>query len=412
MKRIYFSLMIGAVAFTSFGQRNAEPFKEMGTAPGTLLMERVQNWHSPNYSTRALTGWFNYAEELDQLMGNNSSGAFMLLFPDSLVITGQFSDGTTARPQFMHAATMLDPKNMLFSPLTLADPYSIDSLEIGYGYLRNTASSVVDTVRIKFIRHNNALIWALASGNVYQDFEYTQATNSPKASEVLSTHTVLLTESDSSSTLALLGLETLSSPNISPGQRVGISIEFVPGYSYALNDSIDWYNQFYLFSLEEGGAGTDPTYFGPIDANDVNGNMNVSYALPASVRYNQNANGWNGYYIPTWAWQSGYAYENHYISWLVNAPIFNVDELAMSSEVKLFPNPASDRLTVQYTLNGNALLTFTVIDMNGKVVAERQEKQAEGNHEFVMDVTGLPSGNYVLSINSGSATSNHKFLVK
>jgi hypothetical protein len=75
---------------------------------------------------------------------------------------------------------------------------------------------------------------------------------------------------------------------------------------------------FFILSSEEngdgGGAGTDPTIFGI--PSDYTSDMNMSYILDQSVRYNTNANGnWNGYFLPTFAYTTPFAYEHHDIGY-------------------------------------------------------------------------------------------------
>ena len=400
MRKLLSTLLVFAFV-ASYAQQKSTMNAPQNVLGGSVLSNVQTKVPTHLKKNRRDAIWMNYAEELDQLSGGASAGAFMLLFPDTLPIVGEYSDGTTARPQWMHAATMLDPKNMLFNPITPGDAYTLDSMAIAYGYLRNTAASVVDTLVVSIIRENNNLIWTLSSSNqTYQDFIYNSAANAPTSSEVLQSYTVLLDEGDSSSTVNFVELATTGLNQFSAGSRVGVSVEFRPGYTYSLDDSLNLYNQFYLFSYEENGAGTAPNYFGPVDATDLGGNMNCSYSLNYTVRYDLNANGWNGYYLPTWAWQDGYAYENHYIYWLINAPNFNVGENEL--EARVYPNPATDR--VQFEFNGIELgsVDVKVVNMAGQTV---HTATIDAMGTTTMDVAHLESGIYFFHMTSTNGLS-------
>jgi hypothetical protein len=388
MRNLLSTLFVFAFVAGIAQQKNVMNAPRVASGNGTLSGVQTK---MPDHlkKNRRDAVWMNYAEELDQLSGGASAGAFMLLFPDTLPIVGEYTDGTTARPQWMHGATMLDPKNMLFNPITPGDAYTLDSLAIAYAYLRNTDASVVDTAVVSIIRENNSLIWTLSSGNqTYQDFIYTSSSNSPTSSEVLQQYTIPLDEGDSTNTVNFLEFATTGLNQFSAGSRVGVSVEFRPGFSYSLNDSMNLYNLFYLYSYEENGAGTAPNYFGPVDGNDIGGNMNCSYSLNYTVRYDLNANGWNGYYLPTWAWQDGYAYENHYIYWLINAPNFSVSENELAARV--YPNPATDR--VQFDFDGvSGSVDVQVVNMAGQTV-RNESISAMGTSS--MDVSALEAGIY------------------
>ena len=215
--------------------------------------------------------WLNYGLQVDNLLyGNIADPNFLVIFPDTNIILGQYTDGTTARPQFMKAGTMIDPVNMIDPWLTSAHSYKLDSLAIAYAYTRTTASTVVDTLRIDIIKHSAALEYTLSGGETYQDIEYTASTGQVKANNILATYYYYLTENDSSDYVAEILMATPH--NLASSARVGAVVTFKPGYSYTGSDSLHLKNAFYLFTYEEQGENTDPIYLGAPD-------MNVSYVL-------------------------------------------------------------------------------------------------------------------------------------
>jgi hypothetical protein len=65
----------------------------------------------------------------------------------------------------------------------------------------------------------------------------------------------------------------------------------------------------------------------------------------------------------------------------------------LESRFDIFPNPVNDKLSVEYISMGESC-DFIVYDMQGKIVQQITRNEALGY--FVLDVSGLQSGNYIL----------------
>ena len=216
MKKIYTMIAALAVIVSATAQN-----KQLNDAPKKLVpnpklqaVTDLSNFKASTSQDRVFSGWLNYALQLDDATNGFSPGlasaSFMLVFPDTNIILGQYTDGSTAYPQFHKTGTWLDPKNMPFQGINATDAYSLDSVGIVYGYLRSLTSTVVDTLRIDIVKHSVALEWTMSGGNLetYQDIEYVQATDKIAASNVLATYYYYLTQADSSSTAAELYIKT------------------------------------------------------------------------------------------------------------------------------------------------------------------------------------------------------------
>jgi hypothetical protein len=80
-------------------------------------------------------------------------------------------------------------------------------------------------------------------------------------------------------------------------------------------------------------------------------------------------------------------------------PVSTHEQVLDPATIKVFPNPAKDRLNVDLsTLNLKGQVNFTVIDLQGKEIMHMTQDAAN-----VMDlnVATLPTGNYMLRIQSG-----------
>jgi hypothetical protein len=418
MKKLYaivasFGLILGANAQTKIGGVNTKKLVQ-----NPKLKAEATNLRAASSAGRAYSGWLNYAVQLDDPAGYSpgaAAGSFQFIFPDTNIIAGQYTDGTTAYPQFMKSATMLDPKNMPVEGLLATEAYSLDSIAIGYAYLRSLADNIVDTLVIDIIKHNDALLWDLTSGSeTYQDIEYIQASNTIKPSNVIASYTVLLNEVDSTSSAKEIYISTSNLPVQAAGNRIGVCVSYKPGFTYTLADSVDLKNSFYIFSYEQNGDNTDPVFYGT--QSDGTSDMNCSYALPASVRYDQNPNGWNGYMIPTWAWTTPYSNEHHIISFKVTSVVGIEESEANGLKVgQNYPNPANDLTTISYSLEQTSKqVSLNITDVTGKTVQIiNQGFKAPGVYQISFDAENLSAGvyNYTLQTDLGSVTKKF-FVVK
>lgn len=84
--------------------------------------------------------------------------------------------------------------------------------------------------------------------------------------------------------------------------------------------------------------------------------------------------------------------------------------LASSSEGLLIaPNPFMDALSITFTKVQSGSLKGTLLDGAGRVVAERQFNSAAGKFKFEWPLpSSLPSGNYILQLNSGGKVYTRK----
>lgn len=356
------------------------------------------------------TYWYCYAEELDMTGGPTEGLAeysFFPLMPDSNLIWGLDQSNNPVYVPFHKTATMLDAANCPVNAYGQSQ-YKLDSIAISYAYLRNTPSTVTDTLQIQVIKHDASLLWDLTNAT-YQDITYINSNNTITGSQVLGTYNVLLTEADSTNYADFIELATPGIPAQAGTNRIGVVISFKPGYSYNFGDSLSDKNGFYVLSSEHNGLNTDPTFFGVIGngASD----MNCSYQLPTSVRYNYNANGWNGYFIPTWAWTTPYAFEHHLIYFMLN-DVVDVEEHPAVDMSGVYPNPANDNSAVNYTLAEQSEVVITITDITGKVVMTSNEGvKAQGVHRTELNTSELSAGTYFISINAGGAVSTQKFAV-
>ncbi|MBI2416866.1 MAG: DUF4990 domain-containing protein [Ignavibacteriales bacterium] len=80
--------------------------------------------------------------------------------------------------------------------------------------------------------------------------------------------------------------------------------------------------------------------------------------------------------------------------------------------VKNYPNPFNPSTTINFSLSVQALVRIRVFTMNGsEVYAGNSTRYEAGEHQFVFNAEGLPSGAYICRIEAGLKTAVAKMLL-
>lgn len=91
----------------------------------------------------------------------------------------------------------------------------------------------------------------------------------------------------------------------------------------------------------------------------------------------------------------------------------NIKELSLNHQIiKLYPNPANNRLTIEVPALQSPELNFELTDLNGRSLKFISAKNEKTNADFstVIDLTDLPEGVYILKI-KGERTLHHEKII-
>ena len=93
--------------------------------------------------------------------------------------------------------------------------------------------------------------------------------------------------------------------------------------------------------------------------------------------------------------------------------VLGVKDMIGSIEgISVYPNPASDQLTITFTLEEPAGVNLEVMNQVGQVVSTiLNESMSVGKHQVAWNVGGLPSGIYFYRLKAGNRSSGGKMLV-
>ena len=365
--------------------------------------------------TANMTGseWFNVLD-YNQLAnpGVQTLSAFEI-FPDSNIILGYTAANEVVYAYIHKAANYMDPMFMAQQTI-ITDKlatYTLDSISVGYSYTRSSANSVTDSLIIEVIAEKTANNYSLTTFS-YQDITYNYLNNKVTMT-ILKRISIPLKEADSTSFYKEI---KVGSGGIAPqtnSKKIGTVVSFKPGYSYTAVDTLGYSgtNAFYVWSAEQGGLGTDPSYYGTVG--DYTTDMNMSFILDQSVRYNMNANGWNGYFLPTYAYTTPFKYENHDIGYKLSVSITSVKDLEQKGFTlgQNVPNPFVNSSSIEFELAKNASsVVFTVSDVTGRIISSEKVAATTGKHAVKLGAHA--AGLYYYSLNVDGNISTKKMIVE
>lgn len=86
----------------------------------------------------------------------------------------------------------------------------------------------------------------------------------------------------------------------------------------------------------------------------------------------------------------------------------SVNEVAEVETLELWPNPASDRITLRWSSEGSSATEILILDLEGRVV--RQEGVGAQGNTFDVNVASLEAGAYVVRIMAEGRTATARFM--
>ena len=343
-------------------------------------------------------GWYNFGSMIyDNLGGTDYFRNH--LFPDSSVQV-EYSNG------FGHVwkhsmGQVFDPADDNWAtgsivPIDLTDPYTVDSVSIWYRYFRHQTAAP-DTVRVQVITESNMSLYEdpWSSGISYATTEYDHTTHTaPNATQVF---TILL-DDDDTSTVAQRSLDLAIDQIVNPNEVMGVIVDYLPGNPYNFADTIDQYatttptnqiNAFLMYNYRDN------------NQEFLTGFYNHGLLIPSSIRYDQNAQNWNGAYYPGTAY---FNYVDHTdIDFHVVGTVGIEEENAIS--FGMHPNPAKEtvRITTDFPISKEDI---HISDISGKDVNTLVHYTNNTLH-----VAALSNGTYFIQIQHEGHVATQKLVI-
>lgn len=77
----------------------------------------------------------------------------------------------------------------------------------------------------------------------------------------------------------------------------------------------------------------------------------------------------------------------------------------------MFPNPATDQLTVEVPMEADADVAVSIMDPAGKVAIQQHRTLSKGDNRMTLDVSRLPEGVYFVQVRNGEVSGTRKLVV-
>lgn len=427
MKKIYLSILSLVFVMAAVAQ-NTVNFPSNKVLNSNISKHVIK--HNPSQAKSTNSRWYCYGETMDMVVGDVGELNANILFPDS-TIRVQYSDGLGGA--WIHKlGEVFDPSCNYFNDpayhneelsLPKTSSYTLDSLEFLCFYMRGTKyPTAVDTMLIEisvnsfpggfsYFGPTSAVSVNLGTDSTkFVDVLYKQSNNTFDYTNKVQ-FKVPLDAAFANDTLEN-GLNVIDiAPNITipAGKHFYASYSFIPGYAWIPNvDSAAKVNTLRFISYDEN-PGLFPVY--------TKRDWNVSYILPQDVRYNA-AGGWNGSYIPSFAYMGGtsntYSYVHHYIYYkctgVSNYGYVGVNEINAENPLQnAYPNPAfkGETVTIPFTsVDKNAVIEITDLLGNSIMTLSNLE-----NNKVTFSTSDMSTGMYYFTLKSGTQSYTKKFSV-
>jgi PKD repeat protein len=90
----------------------------------------------------------------------------------------------------------------------------------------------------------------------------------------------------------------------------------------------------------------------------------------------------------------------------------DVKNILVSQSILLYPNPAAERIHLEFNASEDGQGEYTIYDLRGAVVAHSKIQTIEGENELEIDIHELPAGSYILQFTRNHNTDRKQFIVQ
>lgn len=426
-------ILLIAIGVASGGMMIAQ---QAALAP-QLLVKEAKFTTSPSTSSRT-TATFQGRISPSAVGITKSKGKvqayYINTFQDSSVVAVA-SVGGNPTPQYVFCqkvAAVLDPhsKDPLIRKIFQSDSvaYSVDTVWVAGNYERNSASSVVDTLKMELVYSDTvALVPAFTAVQTitapkqnYAAINYKGDKRNGNYGGVTFSNKIVvkmpLTEADSTPSgtsyvytpfpVVVNGTKGLKLPGRA---LVGAAFTFIPGYTYKAKDTIffdtkkskfDNYRPYLLQSTAPGGT-TNSSFY---DTSSYCG----SQLLLTATRYSKATGIGNTILNPNA--NIGFLIDFS-VSGTISAGI-NDRKFTGGSLEQNVPNPFNRTTSIPYALSTGSKVSLEIFDVTGRKVTEMNEgQQSAGNHSVTVEASKFQKGIYFYSLKVNGITAGTKKMI-
>jgi hypothetical protein len=88
------------------------------------------------------------------------------------------------------------------------------------------------------------------------------------------------------------------------------------------------------------------------------------------------------------------------------------EQVSPTFTFSLYPNPATENITMNYSLEESAKVQYVIYDLTGKKVQTESATRFPGAQQQRIDVNALQAGTYLLSVNVDGSLITKRFVKK
>lgn len=389
-----------------------------------LKNNEIRTIHNDNSrSNSSSTAWLDFIASYENAANLSTVASYPYLTSDSLLDVAIDGDDFN----FMYLASgcygsvtqTLDLSSQIFGgtdTFNLNSTHEVDSALIYYAYTRGKeqSTSSVDTLIVNVV-DSSGIFLALSNSRIpWPLVRYDYTKNAPHASAITSTHKLPLSASDS--TGGYFGeFKIPVGLNLGAAERAAISVSFKSADTYVDGDTV------INATSGENGKGEKMGRMQLLMVEEKSGSVVESYAMDSAthwtfnqagvvdrnILYNENQYGWNGYHVPSGAYNSSFAQEQLYVLWKVTSTFESnistgIEEF--NNALNIYPNPATDVLNLSLTQNAK----IEIINLFGQTVLSTNESIGS----IALDISDLATGTYVMNVTSNTRTTTTKIMIQ
>jgi hypothetical protein len=99
--------------------------------------------------------------------------------------------------------------------------------------------------------------------------------------------------------------------------------------------------------------------------------------------------------------------------WLAANTVTATNDVVLNKEnIKLYPNPTTDQINVQFNLNHTSVVTFKLTDISGRTILTQKNTYRAGNNNVSIHCSGLQKGVYLLQTIISNKATTQKIVIE
>ncbi|MCO6499696.1 MAG: T9SS type A sorting domain-containing protein [Vicingus serpentipes] len=427
MKKIYLLLSTALIAVAGFAQNGTD--QNSIDNPNSAVNTTREYQKTANNKANA-SFWMSYVDDYEAFYSTSTIAAWRTyMHPDSTV-TATY-DGLTFHNPFLYGIAQSFNINDIIYAAEMAnfvtgEDFQIDSITVQGTYKRPDNSST-DTLLVQVINlavnaanvygyftnsavntnFGQALSDTVFTNNIYLDNNFRASLGVIQSFKIPLTSAVHADSLSNGTHVIKIDAGGITIPgNLYAGNRFfkdrfAITVDFIPGYTYTMADTLltqknGWMIRAYEFE------GPSSFFFYQKD------DWNTAYIVNKQARY-ETTSGWYKRMLPAHAFGAAFVNEAHSITAKISQTGVGFEELTNNVDFSVYPNPSNGIFTVNLSANATENVILSVKNIVGQTVVTKKVSFSGLTNESI-SLEGQSNGIYFLTIENNNVTKTVKLI--